>query len=265
MKFRPCIDLHNGQVKQIVGSTLKDIASEAQAQAPAENFATDRPAADFAQMYQRDQLTGGHVIKLGPGNDEAAKAALKAYPQALQIGGGIDDTNAIQWLDHGASHVIVTSHVFKDGKINYERLQNLVQIVGKERLVLDLSCRRQPDQPNGPYYVVTDRWQNFTDLPVNENTLRELAAYCDEFLVHGVEVEGKRCGILEDLVVLLGNHSPVPVTYAGGVRSLEDMDRVLALGEGKVDLTIGSALDCFGGTLKYDAVVAWHNKLNTAN
>jgi phosphoribosylformimino-5-aminoimidazole carboxamide ribotide isomerase len=260
MKFRPCIDLHNGQVKQIVGSTLKDMGKE---ETPAENFATDKPAADYAKMYERDQLTGGHVIKLGPGNEEAAKSALQAYPQGLQIGGGINDNNAKEWLDAGASHVIVTSHVFKDGKINYERLDKLVQIVGKERLVLDLSCRRQPEDPDGPYFVVTDRWQKYTDLPVNEATLKKLAAYCDEFLVHGVEVEGKRCGILEDLVILLGDHSPVPVTYAGGVRSEADMERVLTLGNGKVDLTIGSALDCFGGDLKYDDVVAWHKKQNT--
>lgn len=262
MKFRPCIDLHHGKVKQIVGSTLKDGDDEATA-APAENFATDKPADEFAKLYQRDALTGGHVIKLGPGNDEAAKLALSAYPQGLQIGGGINDTNAKEWLDAGASHVIVTSHVFKDGKIDFERLEKLVQIVGKDQLVLDLSCRRQPNDADGPYYVVTDRWQKYTDLAVNKETLELLAKYCDEFLVHGVDVEGKQCGILEDLVVLLGDHSPVPVTYAGGVRSIQDMERVSSLGNGKVDLTIGSALDCFGGTLGYDEVVAYHKKQNS--
>mmetsp|Transcript_30719 Transcript_30719/g.46551 ORF Transcript_30719/g.46551 Transcript_30719/m.46551 type:complete len:263 (+) Transcript_30719:105-893(+) len=260
MKFRPCIDLHNGKVKQIVGSTLKDTGDTEET--PAENFATDRPASEYAEMYRRDVLPGGHVIKLGPGNDEAAISALKAYPNGLQIGGGINDTNAKKWLDAGASHVIVTSYVFREGKIDYERLDKLVGIVGKERLVLDLSCRRKPDDPSGPYYVVTDRWQKYTNLPVNEKTLGELAAYCDEFLVHGVEVEGKRCGILEDLVTLLGKHSPVPVTYAGGVRSVDDMENVLTLGGGKVDLTIGSALDCFGGTLKYNDVVTWQNDKN---
>lgn len=260
MKFRPCIDLHNGKVKQIVGSTLKDVGGTNET--PAENFATDKPASEYAEMYQRDKLPGGHVIKLGPGNDEAAMSALKAYPNGLQIGGGINDTNAKRWLDAGASHVIVTSYVFREGKIDYDRLNKLVGIVGTERLVLDLSCRRKPEDPTGPYYVVTDRWQKYTDLPVNEKTLGELASYCDEFLVHGVEVEGKRCGILEDLVTLLGEYSPVPVTYAGGVRSTHDMDNVLTLGGGKVDLTIGSALDCFGGTLKYDDVVTWHNSKN---
>lgn len=191
-----------------------------------------------------------------------AKSALQAYPNGLQIGGGINDTNAQEWLDYGASHVIVTSFVFCHGTIDLERLQNLVNIVGgKQRLVLDLSCRKKT--PNGPYYVVTDRWQTFTDYPVNHETLETLSRYCDEFLVHGVEVEGKQCGILEDLVTLLGESSPVPVTYAGGVRSLHDMELVKKLGKGKVDLTIGSALDCFGGTLSYDSVVEWHKRENS--
>ena len=258
MKFRPCIDLHNGKVKQIVGSTLTDTSG----QMPAENFATDRPAADYAEMYKRDQLMGGHLIKLGPGNDDAAKSALKAYPKGFHIGGGINDQNAMEWLDAGASHVIVTSFVFNDGKIDYERLGKLVEVVGKDRLVLDLSCRRKPGDPYGPYYVVTDRWQKYTDTQVNKDTLQELAAYCDEFLVHGVDVEGKQCGILEDLVILLGDHSPVVATYAGGVRSIEDIERVHLLGKGKVDLTIGSALDCFGGSLKYTDVVTWHKHHN---
>jgi phosphoribosylformimino-5-aminoimidazole carboxamide ribotide isomerase len=261
MKFRPCIDLHNGKVKQIVGSTLKDSAVES----PHENFATDKPAAEFAEMYQRDQLLGGHVIKLGPGNDEAAKSALNAYPQGLQIGGGINDSNAREWLDAGASHVIVTSHVFHDGTIDYDRLRTLVQIVGKERLVLDLSCRRKPEEPEGPYYVVTDRWQKYTNVTVDEHTLRNLSLYCDEFLVHGVDVEGKQCGILQDLVILLGKYSPIPVTYAGGVRSIDDMNLVFAIGNGKVDLTIGSALDCFGGKLRYDDVIAWHKMRNVVS
>mmetsp|Transcript_3546 Transcript_3546/g.5448 ORF Transcript_3546/g.5448 Transcript_3546/m.5448 type:complete len:265 (+) Transcript_3546:117-911(+) len=259
MKFRPCIDLHSGQVKQIVGSTLNDDPSK-EATAPSTNFETDRPAADYAKMYLRDKLTGGHVIMLGPGNTEAAKSALGAYPQGLQIGGGVNDTNAQSWLDAGASHVIVTSFVFRNGQIDQDRLQSLVQKVGKERLVLDLSCRRKPEDPTGPYYVVTDRWQKYTDVAVSKETLEMMGECCDEFLVHGVEVEGKQCGILEDLVTLLGQHSPVPVTYAGGVRSVQDMERVKELGSGKVDLTIGSALDCFGGALKYDDVVEWHNK-----
>ena len=286
MKFRPCIDLHNGQVKQIVGSTLSDdaggvedkaaaaavvAASAASAATVLENFSTDRPASDYALMYKRDGLAGGHVIMLGPGNERAAISALAAYPGGMQVGGGIDTSNAKLWLGRGASHVIVTSYVFRDGRVDYDRLGELVSEVGRERLVLDLSCRRRPPAAGGrgsgpgsgdpgPYYVVTDRWQNYTDVEVNGPTLAELGSYCSEFLVHGVENEGRRCGILEDLVCLLGEHSPVPVTYAGGVRGMEDLDGVRGLGGGKVDITMGSALDCFGGDIAYDDVVAWHKR-----
>ena len=265
MKFRPCIDLHSGQVKQIVGSTLTDEAGGAKKPDDdlATNFSTDRPASSYAEMYLRDKLTGGHVIMLGPGNTEAATSALKAYPGGLQFGGGVNTSNAQEWLDAGASHVIVTSFVFHNGQIDMGRLRSLVDSIGKERLVLDLSCRRKPGDSTGPYYVVTDRWQNYTDVKVDAATLVDLGRYCDEFLVHGVENEGKRCGILEDLVELLGEYSPVPVTYAGGVKDLSDLDRVKELGKGKVDLTIGSALDCFGGSISYDDVVAWHKKENS--
>jgi len=272
MKFRPCIDLHNGQVKQIVGSTLTDATTATDDNNNANktsldtNFETDRPAADYAKMYETDALTGGHVIMLGPGNQEAAQNALKAYPKGLQVGGGINDTNALSWLEAGASHVIVTSHVFSNGQIHMERLKKLVEICGKERLVLDLSCRKKPDNKDSDddddYYVVTNRWQSFTDYKVTPENLKELAAYCDEFLVHGVDVEGKQCGILQDLVELLGEHSTIPVTYAGGVRSIEDLESVKKLGNDKVDATVGSALDCFGGKLKYDDVVEWHKKQN---
>jgi phosphoribosylformimino-5-aminoimidazole carboxamide ribotide isomerase len=281
MKFRPCIDLHAGVVKQIVGSTLKDViaipATEAGTDCAAEakdkgdasslstNFSTERPAYEFAEMYKRDQLTGGHVIMLGPGNLEAAKSALQAYPGGLQVGGGINLDNALSWLEAGASHVIVTSFVFRDGTIDFDRLKKLVDLVGKERLVLDLSCRRRPEDnlELGPYFVVTDRWQNFTDVALDRETLHGLGQFCDEFLVHGVENEGKRCGILADLVELLGEHSPISVTYAGGVKELADLDKVKELGKGKVDLTIGSALDCFGGDISYVAVVEWHKKQNS--
>eukprot|EP00536_Pseudo-nitzschia_multiseries_P014368 jgi/Psemu1/327519/estExt_fgenesh1_pg.C_6940003 len=255
-----------GQVKQIVGSTLTDDVTDGGDKPTLNtNFETDRPAADYAKMYETDALTGGHVIMLGPGNQEAATSALKAYPKGLQVGGGINDTNALSWLDAGASHVIVTSHVFSKGQIHMERLKKLVEICGKERLVLDLSCRRKPggiENGDDSYYVVTDRWQSFTDYKVNPENLKELAAYCDEFLVHGVDVEGMQCGILQDLVELLGEHSTIPVTYAGGVRSIEDLELVKKLGNDRVDATVGSALDCFGGKLKYDDVVEWHRKQN---
>ena len=269
MKFRPCIDLHNGQVKQIVGSTLTDAAAATDDTAAKKasldtNFVTDRPAADYSKMYKGDALTGGHVIMLGPGNQEAAMSALKAYPKGLQVGGGINDTNALSWLEAGASHVIVTSYVFSNGQIHMERLRKLVEICDKKRLVLDLSCRKKPNsnEDEDAYYVVTNRWQSFTDYKVTPENLKELAAHCDEFLVHGVDVEGKQCGILQDLVKLLGEYSTIPVTYAGGVRSIEDLELVKVLGNDKVDATVGSALDCFGGKLKYDDVVHWHKKQN---
>jgi phosphoribosylformimino-5-aminoimidazole carboxamide ribotide isomerase len=273
MKFRPCIDLHQGQVKQIVGSTLTDETTDSSA-AAVTNFSTTKPAAEFAQLYARDQLTGGHVILLGPGNHEAALSAVQAYPGGLQVGGGINATNCREWIAAGASHVIVTSHVFSEGQIRMDRLAALRDAVTRKKLVLDLSCRRKPDvtvpalsndNDDNYYYVVTDRWQKFTDYPVTAATLQELAEYCDEFLVHGVDVEGKQCGILEDLVELLGQHSPIAVTYAGGVRSLEDLELVERLGNGRVDCTVGSALDIFGGSLKYDDVVQWHNARNNTN
>src|ERR1039457_2537573 len=105
--FRPCIDLHEGKVKQIVGGTLGVEPGRLRT-----NFVSDRPAAWFAKLYQRDALAGAHVIMLGPGNDEPARAALRAYPGGLQIGGGINLENAGAWLAAGGSHVVVTSLLF---------------------------------------------------------------------------------------------------------------------------------------------------------
>lgn len=252
--FRPCIDLHQGKVKQIVGSTLTDDPSVG----PLTNFEATRPSEAFAEMYQHDGLAGGHVIMLGPGNDEAAKAALRAYPGGLQVGGGINPANAAAFLEAGASHVIVTSYVFRDGRLDEERLAEVVTAVGRERLVLDLSCRRR--EPGGPFYVVTDRWQKFTSLALSAETLGVLAQHCVEFLVHAVDVEGKQSGVEEDLVRMLGEWSPLPVTYAGGARSIDDLELVARLSGGRVDLAIGSALDIFGGALPYADVVAWEQQ-----
>jgi phosphoribosylformimino-5-aminoimidazole carboxamide ribotide isomerase len=252
MKFRPCIDLRKGKVVQIVGSTLKDKDQDN----IVTNFESERSPDQFARMYKKDQLKGGHVIALGPGNTEAALSALKAYPGGLQVGGGITPDNASEFLDAGASHVIVTSYVFSQGKIDMEKLRALVNAVGKDRLVLDLSCRSRDDQ----FWIVTDRWQNFTDLAVTPETLDHLAGFCDEFLVHGVDVEGKMQGIQSDLVSLLGSHSPIPATYAGGASRFSDLDRVKEIGNNRVDLTIGSALDIFGGNIPYKKVVDWHKK-----
>ncbi|MDD4890043.1 MAG: phosphoribosylformimino-5-aminoimidazole carboxamide ribotide isomerase [Phycisphaerae bacterium] len=247
MRFRPCIDLLNGRVVQIVGGTLADTAAVT-------NFSTERSPADFAALYRDDALAGGHVITLGPGNRDAALAALRAYPGGLQFGGGVSPDNARDFLDAGATHVIVTSYVFAAGRGDLDRLAAIVAAVGRRRLVLDLSCRRR----DAAFWIVTDRWQKFTDVRVDAPTLARLADHCDEFLVHGVDVEGRLAGVQADLVEILGRHSPIPTTYAGGARSLADLDLVNSLGRGRVDLTIGSALDIFGGRLPYRDVVAWH-------
>uniref|UniRef100_A0A7S3PKW7 1-(5-phosphoribosyl)-5-[(5-phosphoribosylamino)methylideneamino]imidazole-4-carboxamideisomerase n=1 Tax=Aplanochytrium stocchinoi TaxID=215587 RepID=A0A7S3PKW7_9STRA len=252
--FRPCIDLHRGRVKQIVGSTLTDKTNDENL---VTNFESEKSSKEFALLYKNDKLRGGHIIKLGPGNDEAALAALEAYPGGMQVGGGIKPDNALKYLDAGASHVIVTSYVFHNGQIDFDRLDELEKVVGKDRLVLDLSCRSKPGSDS--YFVVTDRWQKYTDLEISPENLQKLANYCVEFLVHGVDVEGMRIGIMEDLVEKLGEWSPIPVTYAGGARSLADLELVKKLGKGKVDITVGSALDIFGGDLSYEKVVQWHD------
>lgn len=259
MRFRPCIDIHEGQVKQIVGGTLRDDPSTG---GPVTNFSASQPSTYFAERYREDDLPGGHVIMLGASaeNKKAAKEALGAYPGGLQVGGGVTVENAREYLEAGASHVIVTSHVFHSGTLDRARLAALVESVGRGRLVLDLSCRRAPSAAAGDkpiYKVVTDRWQKWTELEVCAETLRELAQHCDEFLVHGVDVEGLQSGIEEPLVEVLAT-SPIPVTYAGGVRSLADMERIRTLGSGRIDATIGSALDMFGGALPYADVLAWH-------
>ncbi|MBW1635902.1 MAG: phosphoribosylformimino-5-aminoimidazole carboxamide ribotide isomerase [Deltaproteobacteria bacterium] len=240
MKFRPCIDLHNGVVRQIVGSTLSD----AHPDEVAINFTADKPPAWFAGLYRSDDLTGGHVIKLGPGNDHAAMDALAAYPGGLQIGGGITAENAAAWLDMGASHVIVTSYVFSDGRVDFTRLAELVKAVGRKRLVLDLSCRKKDEE----YYIVTDRWQTFTREVISAELLETLALSCDEFLVHGADVEGKCAGVESGLVQILADWSPITVTYAGGIRDLSDMQLIRDIGRNRIDATVGSGLDIFGGT-----------------
>ncbi|MSU58778.1 MAG: phosphoribosylformimino-5-aminoimidazole carboxamide ribotide isomerase [Pedosphaera sp.] len=291
--FRPCIDLHEGKVKQIVGGTLDSGGLRT-------NFVSDQSAAWFAELYRRDGLTGGHVIMLGPGNEAEARAALAAFPGGLQIGGGVSADNARGWLDAGASHVIVTSWVFRDGGVDEERLAQLVKLIGKERLVIDLSCRKRAQPTSSPrdegvgrgprrgetiqdapplpgpllhpieerektadaeYFVVTDRWQKFTDVTLSAETLQKFSASCAEFLVHAVDVEGLCRGIDGELVKKLGEWSPIPVTYAGGANSLADLETVTKLGQGKVDLTIGSALDIFGGRgVKFAEAVAFNRR-----
>lgn len=255
MEFRPCIDIHNGRVKQIIGGSLRDQGSFAK-----ENFVAGQDAAFFAELYKKDGVRGGHVILLNPPGSEfygqtkeQAKKALSAYPGGLQAGGGITPENAGQFLDAGASHVIVTSYVFKDGTVRYDRLERLVRAVGKERLVLDLSCRRK----DGRYFIVTDRWQKFTDEAVTAELLERLSDYADEFLVHAVDVEGRSGGIEKDLAGMLGEWGKIPVTYAGGVGSFEDLELLKMLGKNRLNVTIGSALDLFGGKMAYEEVLRY--------
>jgi phosphoribosylformimino-5-aminoimidazole carboxamide ribotide isomerase len=251
-RFRPCIDLHQGKVKQIVGGTLRDDGP-----GPRENFVSALSSEDYAGMFRQDQLTGGHVIKLGPGNEEAAKAALATWSQGLQIGGGISAENAQEWLDAGASHVIVTSWLFEGEKFSVERLQALVEKIGADRLVIDLSCRKTVSG----WTVAMNRWQTLTDLDVTPEVLDRLAPMCDEFLIHAADVEGLCGGIDQDLVTLLGAWGQKPITYAGGAASLQDVELVDRLSGGKVDVTVGSALDIFGGKgVDYATLVEWNRR-----
>ncbi len=252
MKFRPCIDIHNGKVKQIVGGTLRDEGDLAQT-----NFTSEYGADFYAKLYQKDGLKGGHIILLNSKESEyysitkeQAMLALSAYPKGLQIGGGVTAENAKEYIEAGASHVIVTSYVFKDGEICWEHLEKLVAAVGKEHIVLDLSCRKK----DGVYYVVTNRWQTYTNVEVNEQLLDKLSSYCDEFLVHGVDVEGKASGVELELVRILADWGRISVTYAGGIGSLEDLKEFEKNANGKIDFTIGSALDLFGGKIPYKII-----------
>ncbi len=259
MEFRPCIDIHNGAVKQIVGGSLKDDGDVAR-----ENFVAEQDTAYFAKLYKKAGLKGGHVILLNPVSSpyyEATKAqalgALAAYPGGLQAGGGITPENAADFLEAGASHVIVTSYVFRDGKIDYDRLRAMEKAVGKERLVLDMSCKKKEKG----YVVVTDRWQRETDQAVNEELLDKLAGCCGEFLIHAVDVEGKAGGIERELTAMLGSYTGIPVTYAGGVADFKDLELLKELGQGRVNFTIGSALDIFGGEMSFQEVLAFVKKI----
>ena len=252
MRFRPCIDIHNGRVKQIVGSTLADKNSAAK-----DNFVSEYGAEHYAGLYRSRGLSGGHVIILNPAGSEyyeadvrQAKAALSAYEGGLQIGGGINAENAGRFLDMGASHVIVTSFVFRNGAVDEQRLSELVKAVGRERLVLDLSCKKRED---GRYYIVTDRWQKFTDVELNAAVLERFAGSCAEFLIHAADAEGKQRGIEKGAAEIMAQ-SPIPCTYAGGIASMEDIELLRELGGGRIDYTIGSALDIFGGSIEFEKI-----------
>ncbi len=254
MQFRPCIDIHDGKVKQIVGGTLSDAGRHAR-----ENFVAKQDAGFYARLYRNSGIRGGHIIFLNKAGTpeyeadvEQARLALSEYPGGLMIGGGVTAENAGAFLEMGASHVIVTSYVFTEGRVDYERLKRMIRAVGKERLVLDLSCRKRENA----YYIVTDRWQKFTDEKLCPETIERLQDYADEFLVHAVDVEGRVSGVETGLISLLGECAGIPVTYAGGVSSYEDIETVRWLGRGRLDLTIGSALDLFGGALSYEKVLS---------
>lgn len=251
MRFRPCIDLHQGAVKQIIGGTLRD-GEGGKAET---NYTSTNPSSYYAEMYARDGLPGGHVIMLGPGNEDAAREALAAYPGGLQVGGGITSSTALEWLDEGASHVIVTSWVFRNGAVDWDRVKELSDIVGRERLVLDLSCRRKQEG----YVVCADRWQTETDVLLSNTTLSRFGEFASELLVHAVDVEGRRAGMDETLLTLLAS-SDVPVTYAGGVRDMNDLELARRLADGRVDVTVGSALDIFGGSMRYRDAVGWQRE-----
>lgn len=255
MKFRPCIDIHNGKVKQIVGGSLEDRNNLA-----AENFISEFDAGYYAELYRNKGLKGGHIIMLNPKGSEyynqtrrQAMLALKTYPGGLQIGGGICAENAEEYLKAGAAHIIVTSYVFQGGEVKLSHLEKLKKEIGREKIVLDLSCRRK----NNSYYIVTDRWQKYTNVILNHDTLDFFADFCDEFLIHAVDVEGKGNGIETELVKLLGEWNKIPITYAGGVHNIQDLTVLRKWGENKIDVTIGSALDIFGGKLMLDEVLAF--------
>ncbi|KAF5668913.1 1-(5-phosphoribosyl)-5-imidazole-4-carboxamide isomerase [Fusarium heterosporum] len=273
-RFRPCIDLHAGQVKQIVGGTLDSTSAALQT-----NYVSQHPPAHFAQLYRDNELDGAHVIMLGPGNDGPAKEALQAWPGGLQVGGGINDKNAKEWMDAGAEkvesmdhsqvvrklivwQVIITSYLFPEGRFSQARLDAVLQALGgdKNKLVIDLSCRRRGEDS---WFVAMNKWQTITDMEVNQESIKSLEPYCSEFLIHAADNEGLQKGVDEKLVERLSQWCSIPVTYAGGGRHLEDLENVKKLSNGKVDLTIGSALDCFGGSgVKFDDCVAWNKKQN---
>ena len=253
MRFRPCIDIHNGKVKQIVGGSLSDQGDFAR-----ENFVSEMDADFYADFYRKDGLSGGHIILLNPASSPYYEAtrrqaflALREAPGSWQVGGGISPENAKQFLEAGASHVIVTSYVFQDGQLREDRLGQMTKLVGRERLVLDLSCRKR----EGVYYIVTDRWQKFTNVRLSAEVLQKLSGCCDEFLVHAVDAEGKASGPEVELVRALGRWRGLPITYAGGIASFEDLEILRREGQGMLDVTIGSALDLFGGRMSYRKVL----------
>lgn len=197
------------------------------------------------------------MIKLGDGNDAAARAALQAWPGGLQLGGSINALNAAEWLEAGAEKLIVTSWLFPNCTFSIERLAEISSLIGRDRLVVDLSCRCTGDG----WTVAINKWQTLTDMQLNGESLHRVARFCSEFLIHAADVEGLCCGIDERLVKMLALWSPLPCTYAGGGRRIEDLDLVDRLSNGRVDVTFGSALDIFGGSgIKLVDCIKWNRE-----
>lgn len=244
MKFRPCIDLHEGKVKQIVGETLTS-------DKPKENFVSEKDASYFATLYRENNLSGGHIVMLGQGNKAEALNALNTFPGGMQVGGGINDSNYKEYLDNGASHIIVTSYIFEQGQVNLDKVKNISSKTGAGNLVIDLSCKLY----NNTYYVVSNKWKDITDFELTRENLGKLSKYCDEFLIHAAHIEGKRQGADFKLIKLLAEFSDIPVTYAGGINSQDEIKEVKSSGNDKIDITIGSALDIFGGDLNFNKII----------
>lgn len=252
MQFRPCIDIHNGKVKQIVGSSLRDANDYAK-----ENFVSEKGADFFADLYKEKNLKGGHVILLNSKDSEFYEAtkeealrALEAFPKGLGVGGGITDENAGEFLHAGASHVIVTSYLFEDGRLSKEKMEKLRDVAGREHIVFDLSVKRFEDG----YHIMSNRWQVKTDEVLTPKLLKKLEGYCDEYLIHAVDVEGNNNGIETTLVEELSEYEGNAVTYAGGIHSYEDIEILRKAGKGRIHFTVGSALDLFGGKLSFEKI-----------
>ena len=248
MKFRPCIDLHEGKVKQIVGKTLTADAVDK----PETNFISDHSAVYFADMFYRDGLTGGHVIMLGPNNEQAATEALQAFPNAFHIGGGVSLENAQFWLEKGAKAVIISSRLFNGTDFSMESLQAFTDLIGKDKIILDLSCRLV----EGRFRAMTNKWNTVTNLIVDEKKIDELSTHCAEFLIHAVEIEGTGSGPDWELLNMLARCESSIITYAGGISSLNDLAAMQKLDAQHIDFTIGSALNIYGGHLSYATVTS---------
>ncbi len=253
MNFRPCIDVFKGKVVQLIGTSLFG----GEEKTIVKHFESEYSPAYYAELFKQDNLKGGHILSLGSGNNDVVIEALKAFNGGMKYGGSVTPENAHVYLDAGATHVIVNSYVFDNGEINLPNLKSLVKSIGKDKLVLDMSCRKK----NGDYYIVTNLWEKFTNVILDQKSLQDISKYCDEIIVHGVDSEGRKQGLESDLVRILAQHTPIKTVYAGGISSIADLTMIKALGNEKIDPCIGTALSIYGGNLSYYEVLEW-NKIN---